>query len=334
MIPLVVRAFVVVAAGMIALSTPAAHASTPLANPSAEDSADALPGWQGVGFRPAAYGAGPEVPAAPEYPAHGSRLFQAVQEGAVLEQTVGLDDAAAEIDAGRQSLWIAGRFGGPTASDATAALEIGFRDAAGAELGSSGVGGPNNAQRGGQTRLMTCYRRVPVPPGARSVAVRLVGRGGPGGLADVLDVTTAASVPDARPGTYDSSTGCFEPGSSAPPPPPPPPAPDRGSPPPPPLSRVAPAPVSRFVAVPRWSRCIRSTTFRVRLLRAARDDVQWVRLRVREAVTTLRVAGRTSTRLRSPRSGRPLRIALTVRLRDGRTLQAQRRVRACRAPRR
>lgn len=181
-------------------------------NKSAEDSDSALPGWTGTGFAPVHYGANASVPrsngTSPDYP--GQRLFYAGLDGATISQVVSIDHVAGEIDGARKRVWIGGLFGGPAGSASTVRLVAEFRDRHGLTLGTADVGGPDDTQRTGQTRLLECGHNVPVPPGARSMLVQLVAHG-IGGFADELWVTTDDVVRSTAPGNLYEDTACFDP---------------------------------------------------------------------------------------------------------------------------
>ena len=92
-------------------------------------------------------------------------------------QTAVVSGSASEIDAGQVGATLSGYLGGFSTQDDQAKVDVFFRGAGGADLGSTGadlrIGPVTAADRGGLTDLLLRSANAGVPPGTRSVLTRL-----------------------------------------------------------------------------------------------------------------------------------------------------------------
>jgi hypothetical protein len=92
---------------------------------------------------------------------------------AVATQTDSLGPFAAAIDAGAAKYRLSGWLGGWDSQDDHAVVEVDFKDASGAVVGSTKLGPVTAAQRGDVTSLLQQKKSGAVPPGARKASVRV-----------------------------------------------------------------------------------------------------------------------------------------------------------------
>lgn len=316
-----VTTIVSVGIALTAASAPAVAAtpsSNRVANPGAENG---LAGWQGAGFGVASY----DAEAIPRYPAPlfpgdvpggshrvfdanlGTQLFSGTTGGAI-SQIVDLADLADVIDSGNQDLSFGGLLGGRRGQTGAARIVIQALDAAGAQVGSAyAVGNPSDRDRQSQTASLSCVSSLKAPVGTRRVQVRLEAVGQ--GLADDVFVSPTPTARPAvgpppgfgiRPADGPGCEGELVRTTTENPlrPRPNKPTPSLGS----------------LLMMPAANRCGRPGPLLFRVRRNWRSQVKSVqatargRRVVRSANSTIRIA--------APR--RTLRVALRVRMRDGR----------------
>ncbi len=302
------------------LAPASASASLPssrLVNPGAEEG---LAGWQGSGFGFATYDDSgvPRFPA-PNFvpgpaPDLGARLFSAPADGAIW-QSVDLSDLAATIDSGAQPLSVGGLLGGRGGQDGGARLVAQPLDAAGAALGAPYVvGHPTDRDRQSRTALLPCNIHNQIAPvGTRAVLVRLEAVGH--GLADRLFLSTerfAFTAALHAPTRVADGPRCLTGELVGPWPPGAPPAP--------------PAPTLRLlVTMPASDRCGRKGPLRFAVHRRWRSTVKSLEVRAR-GKRIIRTAHHM-IKIAPPRG--TLRVALHVKLRDGREQASTQRFYGC-----
>lgn len=141
-----------------------------------DGSAEGLSGWQGSGFLidqswQAAYPATfwPPFWEGPEGP-----VFEASAGGASITQTDSLSDLASSIDAGTQSLWAEGDFGGSGSGADGAYMTVELLNGAGEVVGKTyQYGPPSPNDRLNSTIMVPCRSPITVSPGARTARITL-----------------------------------------------------------------------------------------------------------------------------------------------------------------
>jgi len=268
-------------------------ASPPLlVNGAAEEG---LAGWHGAGFGTITYGAD----IAPR-PGGELSLFAAPYDAAIW-QDVDFSDLAGPIDQGAHGFSFGGVLGGRGGLPGGARLVAQPRDGAGAALGAPLVAGPpSERDRQYNTALLACYTTATAPVGMRSLRLTIEAVGH--ALADIVFVTPGPVAPLAiwrppPPGfrwTESDGPGCADH----------------------PEPLVSPAPttpaVESLVMMPAVKRCGRALRFRV--------DPRW-----RSQVSSFAVSARGKRIIRSASRAivikapkRKLRVAVSVRMKDGR----------------
>jgi len=152
-----------------------------LTNPGAEagegapdaDAQPPVPGWETTAsFTAVRYGA-PEFPTPAESRriGGGANFFAGGPGGAVstATQIVDVSSRATAIDAGRDQANLSAWLGGFSSQSDAATLTAVFRNASGAELGRTVIGGGTPAERGGRTSLRQVSTSAPVPAGTRTI---------------------------------------------------------------------------------------------------------------------------------------------------------------------
>lgn len=183
-----------------------------------------LTGWEGSGFRAADYGESAAVPSTQfaQTKRYGTALFAAEAPGASIAQSIDLSDLpAAEVDAGRQSVFYGGALGGQGGRDDATRLTFQPLDGNGNALGNGiVVGPPPNADRQGQTTLLDCFAGFMLPPRTRGARVTLEATGTAGAstaLADGLFATTENTAYAGTGTTPTTAPGCVGPPETPPP---------------------------------------------------------------------------------------------------------------------
>lgn len=246
----------------------------------------------------------------------GGRLFLADADAAIW-QVVNVSDLAETIDAGAQPLSFGALLGGRAEQRGGARLLVQPLDAVGAPVVAALiVGPPSQRDRAGQTGLLNCGASATAPVGTRAVLVRVETIGG-GGLADNAYVLPQRlSEPAAMPLRPADGPGCRTEG------------PIRG--PQPDLPAGAGSSTSPrlrlLVTMPASNRCGRSGRLRFRIRRTWRAKVSRFQVTARGR----RVVANADKTLRVPAPRGELRVAIRVKLRDGRESTGTRRFVVCR----
>lgn len=293
---------------LAAASTAAAQVGPPpplLVNGTAEAG---VVGWQGAGFGTIAYGDD-----LPPRPGGEMSLFAAPGEAAIW-QDVDFSDLEAAIDQGAHRFSFGGVLGGRGGLPGGARLVAQPRDGAGAALGAPLVAGPpSERDRQYRTALLGCYTTATAPVGMRSLRLTIEAVGH--ALADIVFVTPGPVAPAAiwippPPGfrwTESDGPGCADH----------------------PEPLVSPVPASpavqSLVMMPAVKRCGRALRFSVK--------PRW-----RSQVSSFAVSARGKRIIRSASRAivikapkRKLRVAVSVRMKDGRRSAGTRTYPPCRS---
>ena len=285
------------------------------------DAEQGMLGWLGQGFGILAYDQhtprwGEDV-GDTAFIRGATSLFAAPHDGAAIAQAVDFSDLAGEIDAGRQPFSVGAFLGGRDGQAGGARLVAQPLDGAGGTLGPPLVVGPPSVRdRQSRTRMLDCFLTATAPVGMRSVHITIQAVGH--GLADGVAVTPRPAPrilpvypPTAMPVDADGP-GC-----------------------PPTFAQILPpAPSVESVVTMRIERArgsryadASSTCRRLRF----RVDREW-----RSNVAKFRIDARGKHHVRrathdiiikAPK--RRLRVAITARLKDGRTSSGVRTIAPC-----
>jgi hypothetical protein len=118
-------------------------------------------------------------------------------------QTIDVLGAAAEIDAGRVTGTLSAYIGGFSTQEDAAQITATALAATGAGLGSVAIGPVTSAERGGVTALLPRTVSNAVPPGTRSIRIRMEMRRAQGtyndGYVDNVSLTLAPTVVNPKP---------------------------------------------------------------------------------------------------------------------------------------
>ena len=309
--------------GTLALAAPQAVAtgassSNRIVNGDAEQG---MVGWLGQGFGVLAYDQstprwGEDV-GDTAFIRGATSLFAAPDDGAAIAQAADFSDLAGEIDAGRQPFTVGGLLGGRDGQAGGARLVAQPLDGAGGALGAPLVVGPPSVRdRLSRTRMVDCFLTATAPVGLRWVhlTIQAVGHG----LADGVAVTSRPAPrilpvypPTAVPVAADGP-GC----------------PPTFAPILPPAPRVD-AVITMRIERARGSQyaSASSTCRRLRF----RVDRQW-----RSGVAKFSIDARGKHHVRRATrdivikaSKRRLRVAISARLNDGRTISELRSIAPC-----
>lgn len=147
-----------------------------LTNPGAENG---LAAWTNAGFGVGRYGSagGPTAGTASQF-GLGAQFFAGQTGGATLSQEVDFSDLAASLDQPGYALQGSAYLGAATTSSDDPTVSFQPLSTDGAPLGTATLLGPSSsAERRGETVLVSCFTKVPTPPGTRKVLVTLTAGG-------------------------------------------------------------------------------------------------------------------------------------------------------------
>jgi hypothetical protein len=178
-----VAALLAATAGALEPSIGVAHATeepinppprSPAENRVVDGNAEGLAGWENSDF---VINAGWQAvyPAplwGPYWGAPSAPVFQASVGGAAITQTDSLSDLAGSIDAGTQTLWAQGDFGGSGSSADGAYMTVQLLNSVGEPVGTAyQYGPPTQSDRLNSTIMVPCGGEIKVPPGTRMARI-------------------------------------------------------------------------------------------------------------------------------------------------------------------
>ncbi len=157
--------------------------SNPAENRVVDGDAEGLAGWEGSDFIidagwQALY---PAPLLGPYWGAPSTPAFQASSGGAAITQTDSLSDLASSIEAGTQTLWAQGDFGGSGSSADGAYMTVQLMNSVGELVGTTyQYGPPTPSDRLNSTIMVPCAGEIKVPPGTRMARITVRAEGSAG----------------------------------------------------------------------------------------------------------------------------------------------------------